>query len=226
MLIKGLRKTIPGTVRLWALLAVALLAMAFFAKLGGELLEDGGPQAVHDDLHKTDRAAYDFLIQFKSDGLTQTAIDITSLGSVAVLTLFTVVFLIFLIGVKDKIGIAHLLVAMTGAALWPTLLKNIFGRERPDISLQLVKAGGLSFPSGHSFGAAASYFTFAFFAARYFDKFKLEVTAYILGCTVILLVGLSRIYLGVHYATDVVAGISAGVAWSSLVSAAFFRAYK
>ncbi len=216
MTIKAFNLKIPGSIRFWALLALALLAMSLFAELAEEL----------EETHTFDFATYDFLIQFKADRLTQTAIDITSLGSVAVLTLFTLVLFIFLFGVNDRIGLFHLTVAMGGAALWPNLLKHIFVRERPDIALHLVKAGDFSFPSGHSFGAAAAYFTFAFFASRHFTKLSLEIISYTVACGVIVLVGLSRIYLGVHYASDVVAGVCAGVAWSCIVSGAFFHAYK
>ena len=226
MPIRKLRLKIPGSIRLWVLLATALLALSLFAKLAGELIESLGPQGAHEELPAIDRAVYNFLIHFKSDFVTQTAIDITALGSVAVLTLFTVVFLIFLYGVKDRIGILHLLTAMTGAAALPNLLKHVFERSRPDISMHLVKVGDFSFPSGHSFGAAAAYFTFAFFAARYFTKLSLEIMSYLVACTVILLVGLSRIYLGVHFASDVAAGVCAGVAWSCIVSGAFIHFYQ
>lgn len=226
MEIRGLHIKIPGTVRFWALLAVALLALSIFAEVAEEVLEGRGANATYEDLHQTDKAVYDFLIQFKSDRLTQTAIDITALGSVAVLVLFTLVLFIFLVAVKDKIGLLHLSIAMAGAGAWPVLLKNLFGRERPDLALHLVKVGDLSFPSGHSFGAAAAYFTFAFFAARYISKISLEVIAYVAACSVILLVGLSRVYLGVHYASDVIAGICAGVAWSSLVTGGLYYCYE
>lgn len=215
---------IPGSPRTWILLAAILMCLSIFIQVAGEVVESRTD--LDDDIRSFDQAVYSFVISFKNDMLTQVFIDITALGSIAVLTLFTAIGVLYLMGSRDYVGVAHVSIAMLGAIGWPTLLKGIFARSRPDIAQHLVRVGELSFPSGHAFGSAVAYFTFAFFAARYIKSVKYETICFIIAGLLVFLVALSRVYLGVHYASDVVAGISAGVAWSCLVAGVFIYRYR
>ena len=101
------------------------------------------------------------------------------------------------------------------------MLKNIFLRDRPDISGQLTFVKSSSFPSGHSFGSTVAYFGLAFLLSREVKVIKIEILYYALAAVVVALVGISRMYLGVHFPTDVVGGISSGLVWFAFVTFPF-----
>jgi undecaprenyl-diphosphatase len=108
------------------------------------------------------------------------------------------------------------LISTLGGALLSSVLKFFFGRERPDATLHLVTVHSLSFPSGHAMLSAVVYLTLGALLAqvvpRRLDKMYFIIVALVLT----LLIGLSRVYLGVHYPTDVLAGWSVGLAWALL----------
>jgi len=213
---------LPGSPRLWVMLFVAS-ALAFgFVEVVDEVFEDPG---------ESDAAAFDkdfgqFVQSFRGPILTQVAIDLTALGSASVLSVFALLAYAAIAGAKDRIGFLHLTIALLGAFGWPELLKDYFARERPDALLHLVTVRTLSFPSGHSFGAAACYATFAFFFARFVPRWSIEVFCYVLAALIVVIIGATRIYLGVHYPTDVLAGMCAGGAWAFLLAAVFSRWYR
>lgn len=140
--------------------------------------------------------------------------DITALGGEAILALVTVFLIGFLYMKKDKRSIYYIIAAVIGAAAIGLSLKLFFFRERPDIGLHLMPATSKSFPSGHSMMSAAVYLSLAVLFARIQKGYKLRI--YIIGGALFLsfLIGISRIYLGVHYPSDVLAGWSAGLAWA------------
>jgi undecaprenyl-diphosphatase len=141
--------------------------------------------------------------------------DFTALGGIGVLTLITAasVGYLWLRGMK-RIALAVIL-AIGGGLLLSLALKAGFDRPRPD----LVSHGSMvytsSFPSGHSMLAAVVFLTCGAFLAAAHDRRRVRV--YILGYAVLLalLVGVSRVYLGVHWPTDVLAGWAAGSAWAA-----------
>lgn len=141
--------------------------------------------------------------------------DFTALGGIGVLTLITAasVGYLWLRGMK-RIALAVIL-AIGGGLLLSLALKAGFDRPRPD----LVSHGSIiytsSFPSGHSMLAAVVFLTCGAFLAAAHDRRRVRV--YILGYAVLLalLVGVSRVYLGVHWPTDVLAGWAAGSAWAA-----------
>ncbi|HYD85123.1 MAG TPA: phosphatase PAP2 family protein, partial [Opitutus sp.] len=108
------------------------------------------------------------------------------------------------------------LAASTGGLVLNNVLKAIFGRERPDETLHLVEIDSLSFPSGHAMLSATIYLTLAVLLTRLADRRREK--SYLLGAALLLsfAVGLSRVYLGVHYPTDVIAGWAAGIAWAQI----------
>ena len=147
--------------------------------------------------------------------VTSSVRDITALGSGIVIILFTLAVLGLLLFQK-KYNMFYLILGATlGGGLLGFLLKEIFGRERPDVIYHLAPETSLSFPSGHSLMSMVMYLSFAALLMRIpYDR---AIKIYIISIALFLslIIGISRIYLGVHYATDVLAGWSIGVAWAS-----------
>lgn len=140
--------------------------------------------------------------------------DITAMGGTVVLTLITIVTVLYL-AIDGKRG-ASLLVAVSvgGGTLLSTLLKIGFHRPRPDLVAHLVDVRTLSFPSGHAMLSAVTYLTIGVLVARVSPKRRIKVFVAAVALVLTLAVGLSRVYLGVHWPTDVLAGWSIGAAWA------------
>ena len=112
---------------------------------------------------------------------------------------------------------AILLAAVLGETLLANGLKALFDRPRPDIVPHLVHATGNSFPSGHATSAAAVYLTLAALIASGVKSRAARAYVFSFAIVVALIVGASRVYLGVHYPSDVLAGLSLGAAWAAII---------
>ncbi len=142
--------------------------------------------------------------------------DLTALGGYTVLALLTVLAITYLL-MKGKRASAVLIgVAALGGMVLSNLLKLGFDRQRPDVVAHLVDVHSLSFPSGHAMLSAATYLTLGALLAR--SERGIVMRGYFMGVAIALtlLIGASRVYLGVHYPTDVLAGWCAGSAWAFL----------
>jgi undecaprenyl-diphosphatase len=146
--------------------------------------------------------------------------DLTALGGVAGLSLLTLAVSGYLAITRKWGALAFLLAATLGGLLLSTLLKDSFHRPRPDVVPWMSQAVTSSFPSGHSMNSAVVYLTLGSLLARLAGQRLLKL--YFLSVALILtfLVGISRVYVGVHYSTDVLAGWSAGIVWALLCSLA------
>ena len=142
--------------------------------------------------------------------------DLTSLGSAAVLGLVTTVVVGFLLIRRTYHAIGLVLVATVGGLLLSLLLKGFFSRPRPDIVPRLAEVYTSSFPSGHSMLSAVVYLTLGALLARLVERPALKVYVLTVAMLLALLVGFSRVYLGVHYPSDVLAGWSVGLSWAIL----------
>ncbi len=140
--------------------------------------------------------------------------DITSLGSTAVLTLITLGVLGYLLIERKFQAALFLLAAIGGGTLLSTLLKLGFDRPRPDLVAHGVETYTASFPSGHALMSAVTYLTLGALLARVEEHRRIKLYFLGLAVALTLLVGISRIYLGVHWPTDVLAGWSVGAAWA------------
>jgi undecaprenyl-diphosphatase len=142
--------------------------------------------------------------------------DVTALGSVTVLTLITVSAASYLAMKRQPRAALFLVASVVSAAVLASLLKAAVGRTRPDVVPHLVAVDTSSFPSGHSMVSAAVYFTIGTILARL--EANLAMKAYILAWAALLsfLVGMSRVYLGVHWPSDVLAGWAAGSGWAAV----------
>jgi undecaprenyl-diphosphatase len=103
-----------------------------------------------------------------------------------------------------------------GGELVSTVLKLFYHRPRPDLVPHGMEVFTASFPSGHAMMSAIAYLTLAILMARVDRNPRVKALVLSLGVSITLLVGISRIYLGVHWPSDVVAGWCVGAAWASL----------
>ena len=144
--------------------------------------------------------------------MTLTMKFFTSTGSWQALILISLVSYLFLLVRKKGLIFGHLIaVNLFSSTLLNELFKIIFHRDRPDI-LRLIDISGYSFPSGHSMIGLSFYGLLIYFLFKYVKspwKYFVNIVLLLL----IVMIGISRIYLGVHYASDVFAGFSAGLAW-------------
>lgn len=140
--------------------------------------------------------------------------DITALGSPLILGIITAIAVGYLLVCRKRHTAGFVLLANVGGAIVLYYLKLWFGRERPDVVPKLTPVDNLSFPSGHAQISAVVFLTLGTILARLVSarRRKLYILATALMLTV--LVGSSRVYLGVHYPTDVLAGWMAGIVWA------------
>lgn len=205
------RRELGGVV---ALGGVALAAFGVL-KLASEVAE-GDTRAFDGSIMTALRTADDLTQPIGPGWLQQAMLDFTALGGSAVLTLLTILSVGLLLAQRKWRRAAFLVGAISGGGILNAALKIGFARERPDLVAHLVKVHDLSFPSGHAMNSAVVYLTLGVLLAR--AENGVRVKAYLLGGAVLLtlLVGCSRVYLGVHYPTDVLAGWTVGAAWATL----------
>jgi undecaprenyl-diphosphatase len=149
-----------------------------------------------------------------SEQMQAAVMHISALGSGMVTGLIVLIVTLFC-AVAGHWRYAALTVACsigTGLAMW--VLKDFYERDRPSIVTHIDPPGGHSFPSGHSMISAALYMTLAVLISRTLERRRLRVFVIAAGAFIALLIGVSRMYLGVHYPTDVLAGWTAGLLWA------------
>jgi len=151
--------------------------------------------------------------------------DLTALGGIAVLTLAVAAVAGYFVILRRHGLLLLLISAVCGGVVWSLLLKSAFDRPRPQIADSLSYVITSSFPSGHSMMAAATYLTLGVMLARTQQQRRLKI--YFVGIAVLLMIltGISRVCLGVHYPTDVLAGWMAGLVWAVIcwLAAAFLQ---
>ncbi len=149
--------------------------------------------------------------------------DLTALGSPLLIGLFTFVLGAMLLQNGDRRGAAALAVASLSSALLTSALKGLLERPRPQIIPRLVEVSSLSYPSGHSLASSAFYVTAAVILARHFTTWKHRASVFGFAICMTVLVGASRVYLGVHYPSDVIAGMLVGSAVAAILGALLHR---
>lgn len=199
---------------LLALLAAGAVAAAII-ELASEVQEG--------DTHAIDRAV---LLALRRTGdphepigpvwLQEAMLDITALGGASILTLTTVVVAGYLFAARRRATACYLIGAVVGGALLTSLLKIGFDRTRPEIVTHLVQVQTASFPSGHATNSAVVFLTIGVLLARAEASWRLKLYLMATATSITLIVGCSRVYLGVHWPSDVLAGWCVGAAWALL----------
>lgn len=194
----------------------ATLCIGFFLSLSIETTESvsGRPELIGN----LDHLARDYFENLRNPTLNVLAYGVTQLGSTEVLAAITICFCILFLQRKDYLTSAQILFSALGSGILTFVLKLFFERSRPDIIFRLVEAEGYSYPSGHALAGAACYATLAIVCYKYLTRDRTRNFFSVVFCAIIVLVAGSRIYLGVHYFSDVIAGISLGVAWAAILA--------
>lgn len=142
--------------------------------------------------------------------------DVTSLGSATVVFLLAAVVAIHLALSRSTSTGLFVVFAVAGGQALVSLLKLLVNRPRPEIVSHLAQVSTLSFPSGHATMSAVTYLTLGLLAARFLPRRATKIYVVALAVVLTFLIGVSRLYLGVHWPSDVMAGWCAGFAWASL----------
>ena len=193
------------------LLVVFLSFTAF--ELAGEVVE-GDTLAFDERVLRSLRKTDDPSVPIGPRWLRIAALDITALGGAPVLGLSVAAVVGFLLLQGMKRIALFVLAASAGGWLLNYILKTIFDRARPDVVPHLSDVVTLSFPSGHAMTSAAVYLTLGALLMRISARPATKFYCMAVAIVAALLVGASRVYLGVHYPTDVFAGWLLGFAWA------------
>ena len=188
----------------------AALALLVFIRITQELAEG--------EVLATDQMILRWFGGIRAPWLTGIAVDITALGSATLTVVFTALALIVFMMLRDWGGSLQLAAASAGSAGLTVLTKNLIERTRPNELSRLSTVTGFSMPPGHALTTAALYLTIAMVMARHMGRGRFTGSFVAVASVLIVAVGASRVYLGVHYATDAVSGIALGAAWALLLA--------
>jgi undecaprenyl-diphosphatase len=191
---------------------VAVLALAF-GHIAEEVLE-GDATKFDERILLFFRSANDLSDPIGPPWIEEMARDITALGSYAILSLVFCAVVAYLLMVHQRATALWVVIAVSGGVALSNALKLTFERPRPELVSHVARVFTTSFPSGHATLSAVTYLTLGALLASLHRSLRLK--AYFLGLATLLTVavGVSRIYLGVHYPTDVLAGWCIGAAWA------------
>lgn len=211
--IVALRRRSLNELAPFAILALAAAMLAVFAKIADEVVE-GKTHAFDEAVLRALRNPADLADPIGPAWLEHVMRDITSLGSFTVVALMTLVSVGYLLIDGKRAAAMFVVVAVTGGVALSEGMKHLFARPRPELVAHLVEVQTASFPSGHAMLSAVTYLTLGALLARIQSRNRLKAYVVSVAILLTLMVGASRIYLGVHWPTDVLAGWCAGAAWA------------
>jgi undecaprenyl-diphosphatase len=196
--------------RLLGAVALGLIAGLVFALLASEVVE-GDTRAFDDWVLEVARAR---IVGGADSTVSDIALNVTALGGYPVLVVVVTGVLGFLLLEKRRWQALYVLVATAGGGLLSDGLKVLFERPRPAPFHLPVGISSWSFPSGHALSSAVVYLTLGSLVAANLGRRRAKIYVLVLALAIAGVVGLSRVALGVHYPTDVLAGWLAGLAWA------------
>lgn len=182
-----------------------------------------------DNLVEFDEKVTSFIYEYRSENMTEFVTFITDLGDEVTYAIIIIAVILWFLVYKNNVRwLIQTVVVLASTAALNVFIKHLISRERPDIGMRLIEASSYSYPSGHSMCALAFYGFLIYLAYAKVNHRWIKVLTYILLPVLIIAIGASRVYLGVHYPSDVVAGFAAGLFW--LVFVIFiinaFRIYR
>jgi membrane-associated phospholipid phosphatase len=172
-------------------------------------------------LEQTDERIHDWAIGERTAGATFFFITMTYIGGPAGIAIEIFVISTFLAFRRRWGWIIYLILTAGGGWLLEFELKRYFARARPAVAEMLRRANGYSFPSGHAMGSAVAYGALAYLAFRVIRSWPARAAVIAFLYTLVAAVALSRVYLGVHWISDVLAGITAGTVWVTTTTVAY-----
>lgn len=140
--------------------------------------------------------------------------DLTALGGYPIVTTIAVLVVGYLALLRRWGMILLVVISLAGGTILNTVLKDTFDRPRPDLVAHLVEFETASFPSGHAMLSAVAYLTIGALLAQVQPRRRMKIYVFVAAVLLTLLIGFSRVYLGVHWPTDVLAGWCIGAAWA------------
>jgi membrane-associated phospholipid phosphatase len=200
------------------LLATFATSTLGFSKLAQEMT--GG------ELGSVDATIALWLNGHATDAATVSLSAVTRLGGTQVLLMVTLLAALVLLARRRFAHAALMGAALGGGQALNWALKGAFERPRPEYFDPLVGAGGFSFPSGHAMVSLTVYGALAFVVASSLGSRRARLLVVVSALVLVVAIGASRVYLGVHYASDVLAAYSAGLAWLMLCALAVLAASR
>ena len=185
---------------------IAIACTALFVELASHV-RSGATQ-------RFDETVMQWMGAHRIEWLERSLLEITALGTGLVVMMIVVISALFLIATQHRFSAFLLLVASGGGIVLNAILKSSFDRPRPQLFEWLTEPSSSSFPSGHAMSSAIVYFTVAYLIARLEKRRWMRAVTIIASLLLVLLISVSRLYLGVHYPSDVLAGMIIGLAWA------------
>ncbi|ARF17337.1 phosphatase PAP2 family protein [Sporosarcina ureae] len=168
-----------------------------------------------------DEPIIDFVQGAESPGVTSIMKLFTTIGSTTSVVLLALLILGVLVWKKHRAQAVLFAIALAGTGILNQVLKFVFKRERPDFH-RLIDISGYSFPSGHTMMAFSFYTILAYIVWRNVVNSGSRVAIIFLATMMIIMIAVSRIYLGVHFPSDIVGGVLASSVWL-FASIAFYQ---
>lgn len=166
-----------------------------------------------DGATRVDPKITNYVVDHRTPALTTMARGVTHLADPLPVTIVAVISVVALLARRRRRLAAFVALSMAGAALATSLGKLVVDRPRPSDTIWLTRASGAAFPSGHATQSVACWCALAVCAAMLTHRRSLRLAWIALGVVVALAVGASRVYLGVHWTSDVVCGWAVATAW-------------
>ncbi len=212
---RGWLSALRPLLELRAIIAIVLLSAAawIFIELAEEVTE-GEAIPFDETLLLALRSPDDPAVPRGPVWLQEVMRDVTALGGYTIVSLITIATVAYLWMARQGRAAVFVVASVAGALFWITVFKLGFDRPRPDLVPHIMDVRSPSFPSGHSAAAASVYLTLGVLVARFQSRRRLQLFFIGLAVSVAVLVGISRVYLGVHWPSDVVAGWTLGGGWA------------
>jgi len=197
----------PLFVQLSVGVSMVTFAFVLLLKLGDDILEK--------DVISFDTSIVNYVYSLRSEMMTKAMMLITALGSPVAALIFSLIVIVYLYKKKKNEAILFSFILIS-AAILNSLLKIFFARPRPTL-LPLVRETSYSFPSGHAMDSFVFCTMVSYFVYRNTKDKKLTLLVSVVSAILVGLIGFSRIYLGVHYPSDVLAGYATGLLWCTSI---------
>ena len=194
---------------------IVVAAAAMFVEIAESVRES-------ETVVRVDHHVYRFVLAHRSAWLTSIAKVVTQFGSTVAATIVVVLVAAFLLSRRRVVDAAFVVCSSLGTGLLVSIVKHVVGRPRPPLAHRLVHATGDAFPSGHAGQSVACWVAVAIDGAALVRARRVQFALYIGAIVLALAIGASRVYLGVHWTSDVVCGWLLASGWLLALTGARF----